>query len=63
MNRQESTANELTHTLAGLTRLLLVLCLAPGVLAGAVVAGVLALLVWPVLMISGSGRHPGRWLV
>ena len=63
MNRHEPNANELTHTLAGLTRLLLVLCLAPGVLAGAVVAGALALLVWPVLAIGGSGRHPGRWLV
>jgi hypothetical protein len=63
MNHQETTANELTRTLSGLTRLLLVLFLAPGVVAGALVAGVLAMLVWPVMMVTGSGRHPGRWLV
>jgi hypothetical protein len=63
MSHQDLTANDVTRTLSGLTRLLLVLFLAPGVMAGAAVAGVLAVLVWPVMMVTGSGRHPGRWLI
>ena len=60
MDHEETTANEITRTVSGLTRLLLVLFLAPGVLIGALVAGVLALLVWPVMAVTGSGSHPGR---
>lgn len=63
MSHQDLTANELTRTLSGLTRLLLVLFFAPGVMVGALVAGMLALLVWPVMMVTGSGRHAGRWLI
>ena len=57
----ELSSNTLASTAAGLTRMLVVVLLMPGIVAGALVAGALALCMLPVLLLSPGRRH-GVWM-
>jgi len=53
------SSSTLSATVAGLTRLLVVLLMAPGVIAAALVAGALALCLMPLLLLVAPGRRSG----
>jgi hypothetical protein len=56
------TSNSFDTTVSGLTRLLVIMLFAPGVVAGALVAGALALCLFPVLLLVNPGRRGGFWV-
>jgi hypothetical protein len=62
MRHSEMSGRSLITTVSGLTRLLLVILLSPGILAAAAVAGALSLLLVPLIILVGplrrTGQHP-----
>jgi hypothetical protein len=57
-----SSDTSLLSTLAGLTRLLLVVLLTPGIMAAALVASVLAICLTPVLLLGWPAHWSDSWL-